>query len=159
VRVLVRVLDTIIILLTLGIALMTFAEVRPVWGQPLRLGRRCRCAFSSRSITGRAAPRPNIGLDYTAPIERIRNKAIELVGQSTQPAAGSSSIELRILLTGANTAVTSDLCAEIREKLIGFLQRECPQALPRQRQEMTDSSMTESSASKDLKRFDDPHRA
>jgi len=46
-------------------------------------------------ITGRAAPRPNIGnvllyLDYTAPIERIRNKAIELVGQSTQPAAGSS---------------------------------------------------------------------
>jgi len=49
VRVLVRVLDTIIILLTLGIALMTFAEVRPVWGQPLRLGRRCRCAFSSRS--------------------------------------------------------------------------------------------------------------
>ena len=90
VRVLVRVLDTIIILLTLGIALMTFAEVRPVWGQPLRLGRRCRCAFSSRSITGRAAPRPNIGLDYTAPIERIRNKAIELVGQSTQPAAGSS---------------------------------------------------------------------
>ena len=130
-------------------------------------------------ITGRAAPRPNIGnvllyLDYTAPIERIRNKAIELVGQSTQPGgrlvnvqvtnAAPNAIELRILLTAANTAVTSDLCAEIREKLIGFLQRECPQALPRQRQEMTDSSMTnssmtESSAGKDRMRFDDPHRA
>jgi Mechanosensitive ion channel len=113
-------------------------------------------------------------LDYVAPIERTCSKAIELVGQSTQPGgrlvsaqvtnATPNAIELRILLTGANTAVTSDLCAEIREKLIGFLQRECPQALPRQRQEMTDSSMTdssmtESSASKDRKRFDDPQRA
>jgi predicted nucleic acid-binding protein len=103
-------------------------------------------------------------LDYTAPIERIRNKAVELVGQSTQPGAKlvnvqvinatPNAIELRILLTAASTAVTTDLCAEIREKLIGFLQRDCPQALPRQRREMTDAA-----ASKDRKRFDDPHGA
>ncbi|MGC2078347.1 MAG: hypothetical protein WA728_20395 [Xanthobacteraceae bacterium] len=59
-----------------------------------------------------------------------------------------------MLLTAASTGTTADLCAEIREKLIGFLQRECPQALPRQRYEMTDSA-----ASKDRKRFDDPHGA
>ena len=103
-------------------------------------------------------------LDYSAPIERIRNKVVEVVGQSAQPGgklvsvqvtnATPNAVELRILLTAANTAVTSDLCAETREKLIGFLQRECPRALPRQRHEMTDSS-----ASKDRTRFDDPRSA
>jgi hypothetical protein len=103
-------------------------------------------------------------VDYTAPIERIRDKAIELVGQSRRPGAKlvnvqvinatPNAIELRILLTAASTAAAADLCAEIREKLIGFLQRECPQALPRQRHEMTDSA-----ASKDRKRFDDPYGA
>ena len=233
VRVMVRALDTIIILLTLGFALMTFDEVRqygvslfasagvagvifgfaaqPVLSnliagiqlaitQPIRIEdavtvqneygwieeinatyvvirlwdlRRLIVPLNyfmqqpfynwTRSATA------NIGnvvlyLDYTAPIERIRNKAIELVGQSTQPGAKlvnvqvinttPNAIELRILLTAANTAVATDLCAEIREKLIGFLQRECPQALPRHRHEMTDAA-----ASKDRKRFDDPHGA
>jgi len=233
VRVMVRALDTIIIILTLGFALMTFDEVRqygvslfasagvagvifglaaqPVLSnliagiqlaitQPIRIEdavtvqneygwieeinatyvvirlwdlRRLVVPLNyfmqqpfynwTRSATA------NIGnvvlyLDYTAPIERIRNKAVELVGQSTQPGAKlvnvqvinatATAIELRILLTAASTAGTTDLCAEIREKLIGFLQRECPQALPRQRHEMTDGA-----ANKDRKRFDDPHGA
>jgi small-conductance mechanosensitive channel len=233
VRVMVRALDTIIIILTLGFALMTFDEVRqygvslfasagvagvifglaaqPVLSnliagiqlaitQPIRIEdavtvqneygwieeinatyvvirlwdlRRLIVPLNyfmqqpfynwTRSATA------NIGnvvlyLDYTAPIERIRNKTVELVGQSTQPGAKlvnvqvinatATAIELRILLTAASTAGTTDLCAEIREKLIGFLQRECPQALPRQPHEMTDGA-----ASKDRKRFDDPHGA
>jgi small-conductance mechanosensitive channel len=233
VRVMVRVLDTIIILLTLGFALMTFDEVRqygvslfasagiagvifglaaqPVLSnliagvqlaitQPIRIEdavtvqneygwieeinatyvvirlwdlRRLIVPLNyfmqqpfynwTRSATA------NIGnvvlyVDYTAPIERIRDKAVELVGQSKQPGAKlvnvqvinatPSAVELRILLTAASTGVTADLCAEIREKLIGFLQRECPQTLPRQRYEMTDSA-----ASKDRKRFDDPRGA
>jgi small-conductance mechanosensitive channel len=233
VRVMVRVLDTIIILLTLGFALMTFDEVRqygvslfasagvagvifglaaqPVLSnliagiqlaitQPIRIEdavtvqneygwieeinatyvvirlwdlRRLIVPLNyfiqqpfynwTRSATA------NIGnvvlyVDYTAPIERIRDKAIELVGQSRRPGAKlvnvqvinatPNAIELRILLTAASTAAAADLCAEIREKLIGFLQRECPQALPRQRHEMTDSA-----ASKDRKRFDDPYGA
>jgi hypothetical protein len=87
-------------------------------------------------------------LDYTAPIERIRSRATELVGESTQPGAKlvnvqvinatPNAIELRNLLTAATTAATADLCAEIRERLIGFLQREYPHALPRHRHEMTD---------------------
>jgi small-conductance mechanosensitive channel len=233
VRVMVRVLDTIIILLTLGFALMTFDEVRqygvslfasagvagvifglaaqPVLSnliagiqlaitQPIRIEdavtvqneygwieeinatyvvirlwdlRRLIVPLNyfiqqpfynwTRSATA------NIGnvvlyVDYTAPIERIRDKAIELVGQSRRPGAKlvnvqvinatPNAIELRILLTAASTGAAADLCAEIREKLIGFLQRECPQALPRQRHEMTDSA-----ASKDRKRFDDPYGA
>ncbi|MFY9841334.1 MAG: mechanosensitive ion channel family protein [Xanthobacteraceae bacterium] len=233
VRVMVRALDTIIILLTLGFALMTFDEVRqygvslfasagvagvifglaaqPVLSnliagiqlaitQPIRIEdavtvqneygwieeinatyvvirlwdlRRLIVPLNyfiqqpfynwTRSATA------NIGnvvlyLDYTAPIERIRAKAVELVGQSAQPGAKlvnlqainatPNAVELRMLLTAASTGTTADLCAEIREKLIGFLQRECPQALPRQRYEMTDSA-----ASKDRKRFDDPHGA
>jgi small-conductance mechanosensitive channel len=98
-------------------------------------------------------------LDYTAQIERIRSRA-ELVGESAQPgaklvnvqvtSATPNAIELRILVTAATTAATADLCAEIRERLIGFLQREYPQALPRRRHEMTDPA-----ASKDHKRFDD----
>jgi small-conductance mechanosensitive channel len=233
VRVMVRVLDTIIILLTLGFALMTFDEVRqygvsvfasagvagvifglaaqPVLSnliagiqlaitQPIRIEdavtvqneygwieeinatyvvirlwdlRRLIVPLNyfiqqpfynwTRSATA------NIGnvvlyVDYTAPIERIRDKADELVGQSGQPGAKlvnvqvinatPNAVELRILLTAASTGAAADLCAQIREKLIGFLQQECPQALPRQRHEMTDSA-----ASKDRKRFDDPYGA
>jgi Mechanosensitive ion channel, beta-domain len=226
-----RVLDTIIILLTLGFALMTFDEVRqfgvslfasagvagvifglaaqPVLSnliagiqlavtQPIRLGdavtvqneygwveeitaayvvirlwdlRRLIVPLNyfiqqpfynwtrrATAIIGNVL----LYLDYAAPIERIRDKTTELVGQSMQPGgklvnvrvtnATPNAIELRILLTAANTAGTSDLCAEIREKLIDFLQHECPQALPRQRYELNDSS-----ASKDQRRFDDPH--
>jgi hypothetical protein len=35
-------------------------------------------------------------------------------------------------------ADTSSLCAELREKLIVFLQSECPQALPRRRHEISE---------------------
>lgn len=43
---------------------------------------------------------------------------------------------MRVLLTAGSAANTSDLCAEVREKLIGFLQREHPDALPRRRNEI-----------------------
>jgi small-conductance mechanosensitive channel len=83
-------------------------------------------------------------LDYSAPIDAIRSKTAELVAQSkidgkvvnVQVAnATAQAIEVRALLTATNIAATGDLCAEIREKLIGFLQREYPLALPRQRSE------------------------
>jgi hypothetical protein len=45
---------------------------------------------------------------------------------------------VRILLTAQSAANTSDLCAEVREKLIGFLQREHPEALPRRRNEVVE---------------------
>jgi small-conductance mechanosensitive channel len=84
-------------------------------------------------------------LDYGAPVDRIRQKATELVAQS-KLASGKvtsvqvtntrpDSIEVRILISADSAANASNLCAELREELIAFLQREHPEALPRQRSE------------------------
>jgi small-conductance mechanosensitive channel len=218
VRVLMRVLDTVIVLLTLGFALMTFEAVRQygvslfasagvagiVFGlaaqpvlsnliagvqlavtQPIRLEdavtvqneygwieeitatyvvirlwdlRRLIVPLNFfiqqpfYNWTRQAAA--NMGtvllyLDYTAPIDRIRDKAAELIAQSKQwtgklvnvqvTNTSPQGIEVRVLLTAQSAANTSDLCAEVREKLIGFLQREHPEALPRRRNEVVES--------------------
>jgi len=215
VRVLVRVLNTIIVLLTLGFALMTFDSVRqygisvfasagvagvifglaaqPVLSnliagiqlaltQPIRLEDAvtvqneygCIEEINATYVVIRLwdlrrlivqlnyfIQQPfynwtrqsgaNIGsvllyLDYSAPIDRIRAKGVELTAQSKQPGAklvnvqvtntSAEAIELRVLVTAASVGDTSNLCAELREKLIGFLQSECPQALPRRRHEI-----------------------
>jgi small-conductance mechanosensitive channel len=84
-------------------------------------------------------------LDYGAPVDRIRQKATELVAQS-QLASGKvtsvqvtntrpDSIEVRFLISADTAANASNLCAELREALIAYLQREHPEALPRQRSE------------------------
>jgi small-conductance mechanosensitive channel len=228
VRVLVRVLDTMIVLLTLGFALMTFDTVRqygislfasagvagvifglaaqPVLSnliagiqlaltQPIRLEdavtvqneygwieeitatyvvirlwdlRRLIVPLNYfiqqpfYNWTRQAAA--NIGsvllyLDYSAPIERIRAKAIEFAGQTNQPGgklvnvqvtnANAEAIELRVLVTAASVGDTSNLCAELREKLIVFLQSECPQALPRRRHEISELPLRGSSKGPD----------
>jgi small-conductance mechanosensitive channel len=215
VRVLVRVLDTIVVLLTLGFALMTFNTVRqygislfasagvagvifglaaqPVLSnliagiqlamtQPIRLEdavtvqneygwieeitatyvvirlwdlRRLIVPLNYfiqqpfYNWTRQAGA--NVGsvllyLDYTAPIDRVRDKAVELVEQTDQPGGklvnvqvtntSAEAIELRLLVTAASVGDTSNLCAELREKLIGFLQREYPEALPRRRHQI-----------------------
>jgi small-conductance mechanosensitive channel len=84
-----------------------------------------------------------IYLDYAAPVELIRQKAIDLVGQSgranTQVAnvqitnLRPDCVELRVLIRSDSPGKASDASAELREKLVGFLQREHPEALPRQR--------------------------
>jgi small-conductance mechanosensitive channel len=215
VRVLMRALDTVIVIVTLGFALMTFAAVRqygvslfasagaagvifglaaqPVLSnliagiqiavtQPIRLEdavtvqneygwieeinatyvvirlwdlRRLIVPLNFfiqqpfYNWTRQAAA--NMGyvllyLDYAAPIERIREKANQIVARSEQWSgkvinvqvtnASAQAIEVRILLSADNAANTSNLCAEVREKLIGFLQREHPEALPRKRNEI-----------------------
>jgi small-conductance mechanosensitive channel len=84
-------------------------------------------------------------LDYTAPIDRIREKAIAVVTDAKVAGTvvsvqvtntSAQAIEVRVLLKANNALNTADLCAEVREKLIGFLQREVPNALPRQRNEL-----------------------
>ncbi|HEX5507986.1 MAG TPA: mechanosensitive ion channel family protein [Pseudolabrys sp.] len=84
-------------------------------------------------------------LDYSAPIGAIRQKLQEIVKQSKTwngktavvqvTDANDRSIELRILVSANNAGATFDLRCEVREKLIDFLQREHPYALPRQRNE------------------------
>ena len=215
VRVLLRVLDTVIVLVTAGFALMTFEAVRqygvslfasagvagiiaglaarPVLSnlfagvqlavtQPIRLEdavtveneygwieeitstyvvirlwdlRRLIVPLSYfiekpfYNWTRRAAA--NMGtvrlyLDFAAPIDLIRRKANDIVAQSERCSGkiigvqvtntSASAIEVSVLVSANNAANTSDLCAEVREKLIGFLRREHAEALPRQRNEI-----------------------
>jgi len=215
VRVLVRVLDTIIVLLTAGFALMTFETVRqygvslfasagvagliaglaarPVLSnlfagvqlavtQPIRLEDAVTVEneygwiedITSTYVVIRlwdlrrlivplsyfiekpfynwtrqaAAPIGSVllYLDYGAPIERIRQKAAEFIAQSKEGKgtianvqvtnASAQAIEVRVLVNSSSPAVTSNLCADLREKLIAFLQQEHPEALPRRRQEI-----------------------
>jgi len=95
-------------------------------------------------------------LDYSAPIDRIREKASEIVAQSKQSSGklinvqvtntSAQAIEVRVLLSADSAGNTSDLCAEVREKLIGFLQREHPEALPRGRNETIEPAARKSAA-------------
>ena len=87
-----------------------------------------------------------IYLDYTAPVERVRARIEEIVKASKLwdgkvlglqvTDLKESTIELRVVVSGRSSGDTFDLRCEIREKLIDFLQRELPGALPRRRQEV-----------------------
>jgi len=88
----------------------------------------------------------SLHVDYTAPVERIREKATEIVKASPLwdgklvklqvVEAQESTIELRVIVSAHNGGDVFDLRCELREKLVGFLQREMPSALPRSRREI-----------------------
>ena len=63
--------------------------------------------------------------------------------QSGQPAGQrltETAIELRALVSANNASAVWDLRCEVREKLIDFLQREHPTALPRRRYEAAENA-------------------
>jgi small-conductance mechanosensitive channel len=88
-------------------------------------------------------------VDHTAPIETIRKKLTEIVGQSNLwngkvaslqvSDCKETTIELRALVSADNASTLWDLRCDVREKLIDFLQREYPTALPRRRYEAAES--------------------
>jgi small-conductance mechanosensitive channel len=106
----------------------------------------------SSSLVGAAL----IHVDYTAPIERVREKLTEIVTASKLwdgnvvklqvVEARESSLELRAIASARTSSDAFDLRCEIREKLIGWMQQEIPTALPRTRQEVVaaekDSSLS-----------------
>jgi small-conductance mechanosensitive channel len=85
-------------------------------------------------------------LDYTVPVDRLREKLGEIVKESKLwdgrvvnlqvTDASDRSIQLRALASARNSQDVWDLRCEIREKLIGFLQEHYPGALPKQRAEL-----------------------
>jgi hypothetical protein len=87
-----------------------------------------------------------IYVDYRAPVERIRRKLKEIVSQSANwdgnvvvlqvTDVKETTIELRCLAGAPSAGAAFDLRCEIREKLIDFLQREHPEALPNRRLEL-----------------------
>jgi small-conductance mechanosensitive channel len=84
-------------------------------------------------------------VDHSAPVETIRKKLADIAGQSTLwngkvlslqvSDCKETTIELRALLSADNASALWDLRCDVREKLIDFLQREYPAALPRRRYE------------------------
>ncbi|MBI3703444.1 MAG: mechanosensitive ion channel [Rhizobiales bacterium] len=85
-------------------------------------------------------------VDYRAPVDTIREKLTEIVKQSKSwdgnvvklqvTDAKEHSIELRCLMSAASAGKAFDLRSEVREKLVDFLRREHPEALPRQRADL-----------------------
>lgn len=92
-------------------------------------------------------------VDYRAPVAVIRDKFTEIVKQSPNwdgrvvslqvTDAKELTMELRCLMSARSAGQTFDLRCEVREKLLDFLQREHPQALPRQRTEAAATEVTE----------------
>jgi small-conductance mechanosensitive channel len=86
-------------------------------------------------------------VDYTVPVAQVRDELTRIVAQSNLwdrqvvnlqvTDAKDGTIELRALVSAANASAVWNLRCEVREQLIAFLQREYPQALPRQRAEVT----------------------
>jgi small-conductance mechanosensitive channel len=86
-------------------------------------------------------------LDYAVPMDRVRAKTKEIVENSALwdkrviavqvTDAKDTTIEVRILVSAENSGKAFDLRCEVREKLIDFLRREYPDALPRFRTEVS----------------------
>jgi len=84
-------------------------------------------------------------LDYRAPIDAIREQAKAICEASPdwdRKVCGvqvtdtrESTVEVRVLVSASTAGQAWNLRCEMREKLIAFLQREHPQALPRRRLE------------------------
>jgi small-conductance mechanosensitive channel len=89
-------------------------------------------------------------VDHTTPVDAVRKKLTEIVTQSKLwngkvvnlqvTDCRETTIELRALVSADNAGAVSDLRAEVREKLIEFLQREYPHALPRRRNEISEAA-------------------
>jgi small-conductance mechanosensitive channel len=87
-----------------------------------------------------------IYVDYRAPVAAMRDKLNDIVKHSklwdgrvvnlAVTDAREQTIEVRCLASAGTAGKVFDLRCEIREKMIDFLQREHPEALPRHRSEV-----------------------
>jgi small-conductance mechanosensitive channel len=93
--------------------------------------------------------------DYNVPVEEVRRELGEIVRRSPHwdgrfwnlqvTNATERSIELRALMSARDGSEAWELRCEIRERLIGFLQRRLAEALPRERVTLSREDMDGSS--------------
>jgi small-conductance mechanosensitive channel len=86
-------------------------------------------------------------VDYSAPVAAIREELERIVKASKSwngevvnlqvTDAKEHTLELRAIMSANSSGAAFDLRCEVREKLIAFLQKEHPGALPRQRNEVS----------------------
>jgi len=100
-------------------------------------------------------------VDHTAPVDAIRTKLTEIASQSKLwngkvvslqvSDCKETTIELRALVSANSASSVWDLRCEMREKLIDFLQREYPSALPRRRYETTEKTELKSNEAQEVR--------
>jgi len=86
--------------------------------------------------------------DYTVPVDAVREELERILRESPHwdgevwrlhvTDSGPRTMELRCLMSAADSPAAWELRCEVREKLLGWLQREHPKALPRIRAEVKD---------------------
>jgi hypothetical protein len=89
-------------------------------------------------------------VDYTCPIEPLRQELVRILdghpkwdgrAQVLQVIESTERVlVLRVLVSAADSPTAWELRCDVRERLIGYLQREHPYALPRERAEWMDST-------------------
>jgi len=89
--------------------------------------------------------------DYTMPFEPLRKELTRLLESNSLwdkkvnvlqiTDAKQTTVEIRALMSTANSPDAWDLRVHVREKLIEFIQREYPQCLPRTRIELKDDGV------------------
>lgn len=88
-----------------------------------------------------------IEVDYSAPIGEIRSQFEQILRDSPEwdhhvailqvTNCGPKTLQLRALMSSQDSALSWNLQCAVREKLVEFLQKEHPSALPRLRAELT----------------------
>jgi len=92
-------------------------------------------------------------VDHTTPVDAVRKKLSEIAVQSKLwdgkvvnlqvTDCNETTIQLRALVSAGNAPAAWDLRCEVREKIIEFLQREYPHALPRRRNDVVGVTVAE----------------
>jgi small-conductance mechanosensitive channel len=85
--------------------------------------------------------------DYTVPLDALRQELDRVLEDSKLwdrkvkvlqvTDAKERTVEVRVLVSAADSSAAWDLRCQVREKLVSFLQRSFPQCLPRTRAELT----------------------
>jgi small-conductance mechanosensitive channel len=88
--------------------------------------------------------------DYTVPVEEVRQELTRILEKSKNwdkkvnvlqvTDMKEHTVELRILASAVDSSIAWNLRCEVREKLLEFLQKNYPSALPRTRVKLTDES-------------------
>lgn len=90
-------------------------------------------------------------VDYTVPVEEVRKELGRIMEASELWDKGfwnlqvtdskNHTVELRALMTAADSSIAWDLRCDVREKLIAFLQKTYPDCLPKTRIEIENSNI------------------
>lgn len=91
----------------------------------------------------------HLELDYLAPVEELRDAFNKILAESSSwdhetgvlqvTSAGTETMQVRCIMTAADSSESWSLQCEVREKLIAYLQDHHPEALPRLRVALTDA--------------------